>query len=298
MRLDEFKQPIKEGGNAVKMSTRINQDNVKATLTHIYEILLPRLKVNVDDTASLGSTGKKASGDSSGDIDLAVSVQALVTNNKIETPQELYDFITEVANEISPEVKDMRGIGIVSMAWPIVNVDGKQKGQYVQLDVMTVDSVEWAKWAYYAPSFNDSPWKGLYRNELLYALAKEMNYETVAKAMTDSGEEVDTEWKRDFFDLSKGLLTGTQTRMGKKGIVKTVKTIDKVLKSNDPADVVQMMFGPDVKPKDVLTWEDTFRMINDPKFIYSDKRDSIFKMAKQGILNKGFPVPPELNKEV
>lgn len=298
MRLDELKQPLKEGGNAVKSSVRINQENVSATMASIAKDLLPKLNISETDTRNLGSTGKKAPGDSSGDVDLAISVQAITENNDgVETPKELYDFIVSVANSVSQEVKDLRSIGLVSLAWPIVNVDHKQAGEVVQLDLMTVDSIDWAEWAYYSPSFDQSPWKGLYRNELLYALARHMNYETVSKAFDKEGTEVDSEWKRDFFDLGKGLLTGTQSRMGKKGIIKSVKTLDKELKSHDPAEVVEMMFGPGVTPESVLTWEDTFRMLMDPNFVYADKRNDILQMAKEGILKKGFPVPDELDKE-
>jgi len=299
MKLFEVEMPIKEGGNAIKMSSRINQENVEATLDSIYKTLLPRLNITKSDIGLLGSTGKKAPGDSSGDIDLAISVQAIIKNNEeIETPKELYDFIYKVASDLSPEVKDMRGMGIISLAWPIVNADGRQDNEYVQLDLMTVDSVDWAKWAYYSPAWNESPYKGLYRNELLYAIAKYMDYETLKTALDKEGNEVDVEWKRNFFDLGKGLLTGQQTRMGKKGIVKTTKTINKTLLTADPRKAAKMMFGPDAEPNDLLTWEQTFAAVMDKDFVYADKRNDILKMAKEGILRKGFPVPPELDQVV
>lgn len=297
MKLMEIEQyTLKEGGNAIKSSVSINQENVAATMNDIEKVLLPKLNISKNDTASLGSTGKKAPGQQSGDIDLAISVQALTQNNGLETPVELYKFIMDVAMNTSTEVKLMQGLGLVSLAWPITNVDGKQEGQDVQLDLMTVDSIDWARWAYYAPSFNQSPYKGLYRNEIFYALARYMDYKTISRAMDNAGEEVDSEWQRHFFDLGKGLMHGEQNRIGKKGIVKGVKTVNKVLKSLDPREVVKMFFGPNAEPNDILTFEQALAAVLADDFAYAKDRQNILAMAKQGILNKGYPIPPELDE--
>lgn len=297
MRLFELEQKlVQEGGNAVPGVGRINQENVDATLKTIYNKLLPKLKVDVAHTASLGSTGKKAPGDSSGDIDMAISIQDLVQNNGLETPKEIYDFVKSVADSTGYPVRDMRGMGLISLAWPIVNVDGKQPDAKVQLDLMTVDSIDWARWAYYSPGFKDSPYKGLYRNELMVAVAKYMDYEDLETAMDKDGTEVPATWRRKFFDLGKGLMQGTQTRMGKNGITKVHKTIDKSIVSQDPEAVAKIMFGPDARTSDLLTFEQTFSAIMKPNFPYAENRQAILKMAKDGILNKGYPVPPELDK--
>ena len=296
MKLFELTQyTLKEGGNAIKSSVSINQENVAATMNEIEKVLLPKLNISKKDTASLGSTGKKGPGQQSGDIDLAVSVQALTQNNGLETPAELYGFLIKVSQSFTSEIKDMRGIGLISLAWPITNVDGKQEGEVVQLDLMTVDSIDWARWAYYAPSFDQSPYKGLYRNEIFYALARYMDYKTISRAMDNAGEEVDSEWQRHFFDLGKGLMHGEQNRIGKKGIVKGVKTVNKVLKSLDPREVVKMFFGPNAEPNDILTFEQALAAVLADDFAYAKDRAGILAMTKQGILNKGYPVPPELD---
>lgn len=291
----QARQPLKEGGNAIENVSRINQENVEATLADIHKRLIPKLNIKHEDTRNLGSTGKKAPGDSSGDIDLAISVQSLTVNNGVETPAELYDLIGKVCESTGYLWRDMRGIGIVSLGWPIANIDGLQENEFVQLDLMTVDSIDWAAWAYYSPHFQDSGWKGLYRNEIMYAVARHMNYKVVSRALDKEGVEVDAEWQRDFFDLSKGILQGQQSRIGKKGITKGVKMINKELKTIDPAEAVQMMFGPDFQPSDMLTWEDAFAAVTSDKFIYPKYRQAILAMTKQGILNKGYPVPPELD---
>jgi hypothetical protein len=287
---------LKEGGNAVEGVGPINQENVEATMAVIYKELLPALGLSKSDTASLGSTGKKGPGQQSGDIDLAVSVQALTKNNNIETPADLYTFIEQTLQKFTDRTRIMGGIGIVTCAWPISNTDGKQEGEFVQLDIMTVDSVDWARWAFFAPSFDQSPYKGLYRNEILYAIARYMDYESLETALDKEGVEVDARWKRKFYDLGKGILSGEQSRMGKKGIVKTVKTLNKEILSQNPEEAVTMFFGPDFKPNDMLTWEQAFAAIMDSDFIHADHRQEILQMTKQGILNKGYPIPPELDE--
>lgn len=68
---------MNEGGHAKSAcpddkKARINQENVEATLQDIYKRLLPRLGLTKDDVQSVGSTGKKLPGGTSGDIDLAM----------------------------------------------------------------------------------------------------------------------------------------------------------------------------------------------------------------------------------
>ena len=80
-RADKFnakqKKVVSEGGHAKSAcpedkKARINQENVEATLQDIYKRLLPRLGLTKDDVQSVGSTGKKLPGGTSGDIDLAM----------------------------------------------------------------------------------------------------------------------------------------------------------------------------------------------------------------------------------
>jgi hypothetical protein len=117
------------------------------------------------------------------------------------------------------------------------------------------------------------------------------------KQIDDSGEEVPVKWERMFYDLSKGLMRGVQSKEGKAGnIVKSAKTIEKELHTNDTDSVVEMLFGQGVKPSSVLTFEDALKAINAPTFPYASKRTDILKMATQGIINKGLTVPDELKK--
>ena len=297
MKFKELADLLLEGGNAIKSSSRINQTNVNATLDTIYKKLLPKLKLDKKYTASLGSTGKKKIGDSSGDIDLAIDAGALLKVNKINTPDDVYDFIIKAASSLTKEVADLRSIGLISIAWPIENIDGLQKNEFVQLDLMLVNSIEFAEWAYFSPKWDESPWKGGVRNELFFAIAKYVDYKALKKQAKESGEIVDTEWERNFYDLGKGLLKGIQTNIGKKGNpTKSVKTLDKWLLSNNPEEITKIFFGDAFSPSDVLTFENTYRAILSPNFVNKANRDKILKFAAQGMSKKPFPCPPEMKQ--
>ena len=284
------------GGNAIKSSSRINQENVASTIEDINNILLPHLNIKIIDTSLLGSTGKKLPGGSSGDIDLAVSYKSISENNNLNTSKEIFDFIIEQSKKFTYEIKDLRQMGLISIAWPISNDDGKQDGLYVQLDLMLVDSIDWATWAYYSPAEWESPWKGLYRNEILYAVAKYMDYKSIESLVDDKYK--DLVWERDFFDLGNGLFRGTQSRKGKKGPTKIARTLHKSLITNDPSTAVKMMFGTDCIPSELLTWDDVFKCITKDNFVHKKFLYEILLMTKEGIESKDVPVPMELLDEI
>lgn len=285
--MQTFKQFLIEGGQAIPGTSRINQLNVDSTLSDIYDRFLPVINIDKSKTVLLGSTGKKnpeANGGyhgTSGDIDLAVP-------SDIDT-----DTILKAGKDLGYNVRNMSGINVVSIAWPIVNTDGKQEDQFVQLDIMPVNSLEWAEWAYFSPSYKESQYKGLFRNEIMYAVAKYAELNIIDQ--TDDGLAV--AWERLFFDLNKGLMKGTQSRVGSKGsLLKNAKTTSKEVVSNNPDEIAKILFGDSFSSKDLMTWEDTLKAVTSPKFKYKDKLKDILVMTSKGIKGKGQDLPPELEK--
>lgn len=67
-----------EGGNMFPDCVPINQDNVAATLDDIIDRFIEnQLKLDSNDVSVLGSTGKKLSGGTSGDVDIAIDYSKL-----------------------------------------------------------------------------------------------------------------------------------------------------------------------------------------------------------------------------
>ena len=194
-RADEVKA---NGGNAVKGVSRINQRNVGWTFRNFMEVLGRELGLKRSHTAIIGSAGKKAPGESSGDIDIAIEIL-----HRHDLRFDFYDFIISELERLDYAFKDMRQIGIISIAYPIISADGEQRGKFVQIDLMIVDSIEYAKWGYYSPDYVVSEYKGLYRNELNFFIAK---YAELHPTLVR--DEVIVEWERYWFSTKDGLNLG------------------------------------------------------------------------------------------
>lgn len=294
----QSRKQLMEGGSAIKTSSRINQLNVQKTLDAIYADVLQKLNLKKSDTTLLGSTGKrnpeqngKPEG-SSGDIDLGISMKALMKANGLKDKSEVFEFLKDIGKSYKG-CQAFPGLDVVSIGYPIVNADGKQEDKIVQLDLMPVDDLKYAAWSYFSPRWDESKYKALYPKEIYYACARYCDTQVTEKGMLD-GEEVPATWNRFFFDLAKGLMKGTQTIKGKKKLTKSAKTIDKKVVSTDPQAVVNKFFGNAFKPNDVRTWEQVWDVIMSDEFIMKDKLQDILKMVKKGIERKNYPVPPEL----
>jgi len=297
------RRQLLEGGAAIKTSSRINQLNVKDTLASIYSELLPKLGLKKSDTVLLGSTGKRnpekngTEQGSSGDIDFGISMKALMKANNLKDKAEVFEFLTKIGKDYS-DVKAFPGLDVISVAYPISNSDGKQEDKIVQLDLMPVDDLKYAAWSFYSPSYDESKYKALYPKEVYYACARYADTKVKETGTNDAGEEVPATWDRLFFDLGRGLMSGTQTIKGKKKLIKGAKTTDKKVITTDPQKIVDKFFGPKFKPNEVLTWEQVWKVIHSNDFILKDKLKDILEIVKKGIVRKGYPVPPELAKEV
>jgi hypothetical protein len=295
--MKRFRTYIVEGGNAVAGVVPINQENSIATVKDVYAKLLPKLGLKESDVAMLGSTGKKAPKATSGDIDLALSAPKMLKSNKVNTYEDLMQKVIEAVKSLGLEYNFMRGLGIVSVAYPIVNEDGLQEGQTVQLDLMVVDSVELASWAYFSPSYLQSDLKGLYRNALIAAISKFMGHKTLK---TDLESKEPIEWERYFYNMNVGLEFGKQTRVSAKTgkVVKTRRSFDKKTITNKPDEIVKYLFGDKYTANQILTFEDAYKAVMSKDFPHKSIRKKVFQEFAKTVQSKGYPVPKEVDKQI
>ena len=297
-----FKEFIKEGGGAVGDVDRINQENVEATLKAISTKIIKPLKITNKDIGVLGSTGKRKPGGSSGDIDIAIDANKVLRANAIQVADELFDFIAGKAKKVSNTVVSNKGTGVISLQFPISNIDGKQKNKKVQLDLMIVDNLDLAKFNFWSPHEEQSKWKGIYRNIILSSMASVMDFEVLEKGYDENDVEVPTLFRRNFIDLKRGLMRGLQTRIGKsgklfaKGRKQTLET--KVLE-NQPEGIIKAILGPAFTVRDAESFESLFKILDHPKYLYRSKKKEIIKTFIAVISkSKGLVVPDEMERFV
>lgn len=284
---------INEGGNAVPGVSRINQENVEKTLNSVYSKLLPLLGLNTSDTALLGSTGKKLPGGSSGDMDLAISKHKLMHDHDLDEKQ-LIPFIVSKVKKLGIDFKPMPGLGIVSVAWPIENIDGKQDGKTVQLDLMLSDNVNMTKWGMYSAHEKEQPYKGAVRNLILYWIANVVDY----KALKREADK-DTEFEKDVLDVQRGLFRLKQSYYDKNGKLSSKKkTIFRKLISDDPDAIVKILLGNNYKSSDILTVSDAWDALMSPDFPYKDYRKTIVKNIVNDLQKHGFDYPDYIDKYI
>ena len=273
------------GGNAVPNVTRIHQENVAATLETIYQRLLPLIGIAKEDTGVLGSAGKKLPGGSSGDLDLALDYQMM---DEPRTDGDLLQYLADCSEQLGCATRIFPGLNQVSISWPIANIDGKQDGEYVQLDLMPVEDLNFVRWGSFSPHEKVSPYKGAVRQNFLCQIAKWIYY----KPLEEEGGKVVT-WQRGLFNPLHGLSKAVQTlRSPKTGKVTRTKTMkSSKLVSANPDEIAALLFGKGVKADDIQTIDDIWKHFLSDRFPYPERRKQIAKDIVEDYETRGFAYP-------
>jgi hypothetical protein len=244
-------------------------------------------KLEIEKFSPIGSAGKKdpekngTEEGSSGDIDIALEVK---------DHDEFIKKAKELATEQKIEFKYLAGLGILSIRWPIKNQDTLQENQFVQIDLIPVKNLDYCKWSYYSPDQGESEYKGLYRNECIFACARFADYQVLEEK---EGEPI--KWSRYFYDLNDGLYRGTQTNVGKRGeVIKTVTTQDKEFITAEPQKIVDICFGKSFRYNQLMSFENCIEAIMSDDFILKEKRELILDNIKKNLVNKEQELPKEL----
>lgn len=281
---------LNEGGNAVSEARPITQAEVDGTYAYVIKQILPLLGIEEEAVRPIGSFKKKAPDQTSGDIDIAVSIDRVAGVNGISV-SDVIDFIDDKMKNSGFPPTTNRGLGQVSIGVP---VEGDPKKGFAQIDLMLTDNLNFSTFMYFSPDFTkaESKYKGLYRNILLMQVIGHAKREVTKK--TDSGE---TEEYRSFvLRLNQGIVQVAKTFMGARGFLvkapKLLKDQDRFI-TNTPEKITELAFGPDVAPSDIMTFENIWRQVTDPKFIHRDKLKNILIDFKNRILATKVPFPTE-----
>lgn len=262
-----------EGGAAIKGSSKVTQVEARHLIPTLVDKISKVTGVDREKIKAVGSAGKKASdNDLSGDIDLAIECN----------PDVLIKAIPELAHN-GEDYKAMSNINVYSFGAKIID-------KIVQVDLVPVHNIDFAVWSFISePDDLNKGFKGAQRNEVMFAVAKYVDLKK--KFEGDKLEEMD----RHFFDLSKGLMRGTQTCRKPNGkLGKNFSTIDKYVVSNDPTDVAKMMFGPDADHNQLKTFDQCWEAIHRDTFPWKKHIEDIEKMIRDGIKKKNLKMPDQL----
>lgn len=283
---------LTEGGNAVEEARPLTQDEVVETYKWVEKNIFPKIGLDGEGTDAfpIGSYGKKPATMTSGDIDVAVSIDKIAGVNGIAL-EETLDWLDKKLISLGYLTKVSKGFVQVSFGAPI---NGSFKNGVAQVDLMLSGNLDWSKFMYHSPNFieSESKYKGMYRNTLLMSIVSESMKETTKKTETGETEE----YKMYVIRLEKGIYQVAKTFMGKKGgLVKTATLLhdqDKFVTST-PEEVVKFAFGEGVQPSDVMTFENVFALVDSSKFIHANKRNEILKRFKDYLLAAKMPTPSE-----
>jgi hypothetical protein len=293
---------VLEGGSAIKTSRRISEFEFPKTLESIKEILFPILDIDPNKTGKqylvIGSIGKKKDPqETSGDLDIGFNAADLAKENNVsprEVSQVIFDKVSESlpsALGFNPEINYLKGLGIVSIGWPI---EGEPSKGIVQLDLIPVSDMRWADFIYYSPDFknSESKYKSAHRNWLLSAV---LSVRKNVLEKDESGEVLD--YDKPVLILSDGLYWHKKSYRGK--LKPRLKNSQKIAGSErfitrDPQEFVDFALGPGYSPDQVKTFEALYKIIQDPKFELREYLPEIEERFSEYLKRAGLEIPSEI----
>lgn len=288
-----FKQFLFEGGAATSQYKveRATKEDIEKALPIVAQALgIKDIQDRLLGSVHLTLSGKKKD---SGDIDIVIG------NDEMD----IHDAHKKMMELVNNEGSLNKGTKIGSYA---VDVGGKK----IQVDLMFVDSKDWAKFIFYSTQGEHSKYPGAVRNLLLMATTRHTHEpgkdfivkkdgEVVARASRaiklDAGLE--RLFKAAKYNKEKGTFNKTMDKMDPGQLAMHVHAISgkKVkfdpepdIKTN-PDEVAAWLFGQGVKAKDIMTAEQVIAFIKKRK-----DAAEIIEDARKSLKDAKLPVPTEL----
>lgn len=293
-KLEEFVLPeikLNEGGKATGGSP-IPAEYGLPMYNDVVKELGSLIGITKNDAKPLGSTGKRPKGQFSGDIDIALDGNVIASKHGLKF-DEVEEFLYKKVKSSFKNVVHMKGLGIVSFLYPIPNSEN-----FGQVDLMLTDNLELSSFMYHSPNFikNESKYKGLYRNALLFSIVKYMDVDDKPEYFENGDVK---KFKKFTLSQKKGLITQIKSYEGKLGKqlknCKPIKGCDVPVTKN-PTDIVKFIFGDKYSVKDINSFEDIYKIVMSSDFKHKHHRKEILDNFKSTILNGvKMPLPSELD---
>lgn len=286
----KLKNLLIEGGNLFPDAVGIKQSEVNPTVSKIETVVLKELGlIGIGtDCFILGSAGKKAKNELSGDLDIGVSMDQLASANKLKL-SEVLDWLIKKLTDMGYEAKPLRGFSQVSIPF---SIEGRATEEPVQVDFMLSNNINWTRFIYNSPDYSkgESKYKGAYRNFLLSAVISGYEYEVLKK----SEKGVPIEVRKYSLRHDRGVYQLTKSFAGKDGgIIKAGKTIpggEKFL-TQTPEEVVDFFLGKEYTPEDISSFEKLYDIVFNKPSKVSEVKDLIRKLFIDSITKAKLPIP-------
>jgi hypothetical protein len=292
-----FKQFLIEGGKATEKlgtvrATKADIDSALDFVSRCTDIGTETLRGRLLGSTRLTHAGKQAD---SGDVDIAI--------HEGEVDQDMVIARMTKSTKNKPHVI---GGSVYSFAVPTA------KDRKVQVDLMFVPDIEWAKFSHFAAA--GSKHKSAVRNELIHSALKfSMEPGKDVRLKDENGNDIARASRA--YNLVSGagrIFKIAQKRKDGKGRVKSLAKVspDEVRRTldqegqlvkfspeedaiRDPDRFAALLFGSNVKAADMGSTEQLIDLI---KRFKSKNANAIFKDAVKGIKRLKFEVPAELKK--
>lgn len=294
---------LSESGKATEKwgTTRASKSDIEKALSLVsnaIKIDLSTLKNQLLGATELTLLGYK---DDVGDIDIAI---------ELKSPEFMDEIHTKMMNSFNNEGTLQKGLKVGSYAIP---VNDKKK---VQVDLMFVPDINWAKFHFYSVEGKSSKYKGAVRGQLLMAASRhtlkpnedlvvmDNNGNVIARAsrawnptggirrvfkiapMNKKG----TDRLKSMVDVSPEDLRKELIKIDPK--YKNAKFNDVVDLIDDPNKAVQHIFGKGTSIKDVASAEQVIELIK--KTFSKSDQEKIFKDVADAFKGTDIKLPPEL----
>jgi hypothetical protein len=289
----KLKSLIREGGNLFDGTVGIKQTLVKGTMEDIFrKVLKPMGLQGIDtDVFVLGSAGKKSANELSGDLDIGISADQIASANGLKL-SEVYDWVVDTLESMGYETAKVSGFSQVSIAYPIKG----DKGNYVQVDFMMSNNLEWTKFAYIAPDFSksESKYKLVYRNLLLAACVSIFDM----KVLKQTKEKIPVEVRKYALRWNDGVYSTVKSFASKTG---GILKVGKLLKNKDvfvtqtPEELVDMFLGSQYTPNDIRTFEGIYDIVFNQESNVKRYRNLIKQKFIESLTKSKLPIPELLD---
>lgn len=288
---------IEEGGAAVD-GRRILQSEVPHIVETVDGILSKLDLVKGEDWDIVGSAGKKKDGDTSGDIDICILSNKMMSAMNASDKREMLNNLSDFLNKLGYE-KTVVALGFnqVSFGLPI---NGPE--DIIQVDFICVRSLVWSKFMQSSPDYrkDESKYKSHCRNVLVMCITKSCFKRTTKRVTLEDDTIRDGEIETYVVRLTDGLYKTRRNWFGKKGdtIIKTVNRMHEYdeLITDTPQEFIDLLFdGATVE--DFNSFETVYSLLVSDKFKFPEKRDKIIVSYVMSLDEQKIDIPSEIEQK-